>query len=175
MYKSILLTIGLLLLVPHNVVAETVNRNQADAPFAVVELFTSEGCSSCPPAESNLVYFTEKARTEGKRIFPIELHVDYWDYLGWKDPFAQNKFTQRQRMYAQLKRLSSIYTPHMIINGKHMPPGYDRKKAEKLIAEELQNPAASHLSLKLIEKNTQTIALDYSLGGKHQGYLEAME
>jgi hypothetical protein len=87
------------------------SAEQARAPV-VVELFTSQGCSSCPPADELLAQMAHR-----DDIIPLSLHVDYWDYLGWKDPFAQPKFTLRQKAYARSGGWRRIYTPQMVING----------------------------------------------------------
>lgn len=84
----------------------------ATAEAVVVELFTSQGCSSCPPADALL---GEIAQRDG--VIALSLHVDYWDYLGWKDIFAQPAFTARQRGYARAAGSTMIYTPQMIIGG----------------------------------------------------------
>lgn len=83
----------------------------ADSPV-VVELFTSQGCSSCPPADKMLHTLAER-----DDVIALALHVDYWDYIGWKDEFAQPKFTKRQRAYAIEGKRRSIYTPQMVVNG----------------------------------------------------------
>lgn len=83
----------------------------------VIELFTSEGCSSCPPAEARLN--TYAAHPELWRTFvPMAFHVDYWDYLGWRDRFAQPEFSKRQRRYAALRKVRTVYTPAFIVNGR---------------------------------------------------------
>ncbi|HBP18396.1 MAG TPA: hypothetical protein DEA08_11505, partial [Planctomycetes bacterium] len=73
--------------------------SSARRPFAVVELFTSEGCSSCPPAEQLLNEISAHARRQGRNVICLAWHVDYWDRLGWKDPFASSRHTVRQRLY----------------------------------------------------------------------------
>ena len=89
----------------------------AGEPFAVVELFTSQGCNSCPGAEAVLRDLSAHARSSGLRIFPIEWHVDYWDRLGWPDPFGAPEHSQRQRSYARALGQRGPYTPQIIING----------------------------------------------------------
>ena len=79
----------------------------------VVELFTSQGCSSCPPADELLHYLSKK---DG--VIALSLHVDYWDYIGWKDSFAQPRFTKRQKGYAHAAGSRSVYTPQMVIGGQ---------------------------------------------------------
>ena len=86
-------------------------------PFAVVELFASEGCSSCPPADELLSAITTAARSQKKRIFTLSFQVDYWNYLGWQDPFSSPENSQRQQQYARFLP-GGVYTPEMIINGK---------------------------------------------------------
>jgi hypothetical protein len=81
----------------------------------VVELFTSEGCSSCPPADK-LVAAAQKEFNKGTIV--LCYHVDYWDRLGWKDPFSKSAYSQRQRQYAEHLSLESVYTPQIVVNGK---------------------------------------------------------
>ena len=78
----------------------------------VVELFTSQGCSSCPPADANLRDLSERPD-----IVALSLHVNYWDYIGWKDPFASDKTTERQHLYASSLKQKFVYTPEMVIDG----------------------------------------------------------
>lgn len=89
-----------------------------DKPIVVVELFTSEGCSSCPPADRLLSKIVDST-DEDVEVFGLSFHVDYWDYIGWKDPYANQAYTSRQRAYGRKFGLRSIYTPQMIVNGKH--------------------------------------------------------
>jgi hypothetical protein len=84
---------------------------------SLLELYTSEGCSSCPPAESWLSRLTTDVRL-WKEIVPVAFHVDYWDDLGWKDRFAKGEYTSRQRSYAGVWGLSSVYTPGFVFNGQ---------------------------------------------------------
>ena len=92
---------------------------RAADPLVVVELYTSQGCSSCPPADKLLGELSSR-----KDVLPLALHVDYWDYIGWKDIFANPAHTQRQRAYARVKGSRSIYTPQMVIGGKDHVIGY---------------------------------------------------
>ena len=81
---------------------------QGGKPFALVELFTSEGCSSCPPADELLSEIAAQARTTKRPIVALAFHVDYWDRLGWKDPFSDSTYTQRQYAYAAVLHSSSV-------------------------------------------------------------------
>lgn len=97
------------------------NPGMASPPgFAVVELFTSEGCSSCPPAEAMLARLEEESRAEHLSVYTMEWHVDYWDDLGWKDPFDLPQATGRQEEYAK-SRGSGVFTPQAVLNGVMFP------------------------------------------------------
>jgi hypothetical protein len=93
-------------------------------PVTLVELYTSEGCSSCPPAEAYLG--TLKSSPElWKGVFPLAFHVDYWDGLGWKDRFARPEYTARQRAYADRLHQDSVYTPEFVVNGREWRGFFD--------------------------------------------------
>jgi len=83
----------------------------------LVEVYSSQGCSSCPPAEKWLEQFKSHEQLF-KKFIPINFHVDYWDHIGWKDPYAQRQFTQRQRRYSNLNYIHNIATPGFVVNGK---------------------------------------------------------
>jgi hypothetical protein len=111
----------------------------------VVELFTSQGCSSCPPADA---YLGELAKRPN--VLALGFHVDYWDYIGWKDPYASKVGTQRQRLYRRTFDLSYVYTPQMVVNGEAQAVGSERVDVEsalKKVAARL--PAGPSLSLDL--------------------------
>jgi hypothetical protein len=102
----------------------------AGAPLTVVELFTSQGCSACPPADALL---GEIARQPD--ILALSEHVDYWDYLGWHDPYAMASMTVRQRAYARSLGLKYVYTPQVVVQGLLQAAGTDRAAVLKAIAE----------------------------------------
>jgi hypothetical protein len=105
-------------------------------PAALLELFTSEGCSSCPPADEALAEITDRAKARGARVFTLELHVDYWNYLGWADPFSSPVHGQRQAAYAQ-RFGSGVYTPELVVNGRSELLGTDTRGARARIDEAL--------------------------------------
>lgn len=104
-------------------------------PEVVVELFSSEGCSSCPPADEVL---RELSREPG--VLALEMHVDYWNDLGWADPFSSRTFTDRQRAYATHLAKSGIYTPQAVVDGRDELVGSDARKLRALVAEAKQRP-----------------------------------
>ena len=97
-------------------------------PKAVFELYTSQGCSSCPPADARL---TALSRDPG--VVALTLHVDYWDYLGWKDTLAKPHFSERQRAYAQGRGDRGVYTPQIVINGEFACAGSDDKDFDRAL------------------------------------------
>jgi hypothetical protein len=138
------------------------NAAWASEPFAVVELFGSEGCSSCPPADHVLSELTYRARAQKERIFTLSFHVDYWNYLGWKDPFSSKQFTQRQYQYAESLKNTSVYTPQMIINGKEAFVGSNRSLANQLIEDALRIPASNSVHVELTSADQQDIIVSYT-------------
>ncbi|MEM7599590.1 MAG: DUF1223 domain-containing protein [Pseudomonadota bacterium] len=114
---------------------------QAQERPVLVELFTSQGCSSCPPADALL---HELAKRDN--VIALAMHVDYWDYIGWKDSFAQPEFTARQRAYARLGNRKMVYTPQMVINGMDHVVGSNPKDTDAMIAAHHQLPTEVDLS-----------------------------
>jgi len=100
-------------------------------PLTVVELYTSQGCSSCPRADAYLGELADRAERE--RLLPLSFHVDYWDYLGWKDPYSSRKNSDRQRLYAQYMEQRYVYTPQMVIQGTYQVTGSDRASVDHAI------------------------------------------
>ncbi len=110
---------------------------------ALVELYTSEGCDSCPPADRWLSSLGPKGLVPGKLV-PIALHVDYWDYIGWKDPYAKPEFTLRQGLHAQLKRSRRVQTPQVILQGQDFR-GWATGAFERELARINARPAAAEV------------------------------
>lgn len=101
----------------------------------IVELFSSEGCSSCPPADVALAELSSAARSDGVTVVGLEHHVDYWDRLGWKDPFSSSTSTARQTRYASARGGDSIFTPEAVVDGVVSLVGSRRSALEQVIGE----------------------------------------
>jgi hypothetical protein len=115
--------------------------------FVVLELFTSEGCSSCPPADELLAKIQKESH--GKPVYALAYHVDYWDRLGWKDLYSNSQFSKRQMQYENWLHLSSLYTPQLIINGKSAFVGSDESAIRKAISKQLASNEAASLTLQV--------------------------
>src|SRR6202163_4987217 len=99
-------------------------------PRAVIELFTSQGCSSCPPADKLL----SELRNDST-LLTLSLPIDYWDYLGWKDTLAMPTHTARQKAYSQARGDREVYTPQVVVNGVAQPLGSDRAEIERAVTQ----------------------------------------
>jgi hypothetical protein len=109
----------------------------------LVELFTSEGCSSCPPADFFLSHLLKDQPVPGVHVIALSEHVDYWNQLGWADPFSTRGYTERQGQYAQTLRDQGPYTPQMVVDGVTGLVGSDAHKALQVIAEAAKTPKAN--------------------------------
>lgn len=130
-------------------------------PKAVLELFTSQGCSSCPPADALMQNFAAR-----KDLVALTFHVDYWDYLGWKDTLANPKFSSRQRSYAKHRGDGRIYTPQMVINGAAHSLGSSEKDIDNAIAEHEVTFAKSRVSVQMRMETGQIVI---ETGGAPEG------
>jgi hypothetical protein len=109
----------------------------------IIELYTSQGCSSCPPADEFVAMLAANPR-----ILPLALHVDYWDYIGWADKFAQGKFSERQRAYARAIGSRTIYTPQLIIGGLDRIEGFAPEETATQLQKHLAVVPAVDLSIE---------------------------
>jgi hypothetical protein len=114
-------------------------------PKPVVELFTSQGCSSCPPADALLVELAQRGQ-----VIALSMHVDYWNYIGWADPYSDAGASERQRAYKHVLRKPYVYTPQMVIDGQAEAVGSERAAVAKRIA---QARALPHITLAVERKN----------------------
>jgi len=114
---------------------------------ALVELYTSEGCDSCPPADQWLSsLFSQGFRPD--QVVPLALHVDYWDYIGWKDPYAKHRFSERQRKLAALRRPAFVYTPQVVLQGQDFRR-WDSDRFTEEVTRINSKPARARLALAI--------------------------
>jgi hypothetical protein len=126
---------------------------------ALVELYTSEGCSSCPPADRWLA--TLGRRYAPASVVPLALHVDYWDYIGWKDPYAKREFSLRQRKLSQLQRMALVYTPQVVLQGRDWRLWGSRAFDEEVARINAQ-PAKARLKLELLGTRAKGLEVEAS-------------
>jgi hypothetical protein len=130
--------------------------------FAVLELFTSQGCSSCPPADAVLGTY---ALENNPNIIPLAFHVDYWNYIGWKDPFSKAQFSKRQRNYAYMMKAQGNYTPQLIINGKRELVGSRESEIKDIVAAELAIKKQNTIAIKKATLNNNQVEVAYDFDG----------
>src|ERR1700726_4581048 len=125
-------------------------RGDSSRTPVLVELFTSEGCSSCPPADALLEKLDRSQPVNGAELIVLSEHVDYWNDIGWKDPYSSHEYSERQRAYAARYGRSGIYTPQMVVDGH----------AELVGSDELG-------AIEAVEKETRFVKVPLSLSGVH--------
>ena len=116
-----------------------VSVNEAKTPV-LIELYTSEGCPTCPPADKNLIYLEQDQPVEDVEIITLALHVDYWNTLDWKDVFSSPIFSRRQQIYSKQFKINGTFTPQMIVNGEYQFVGSRLEEATKAISKAAKNP-----------------------------------
>lgn len=138
------------------------NNKSLKKGIAVLELFTSEGCSSCPPADALM----GKIQNEYKdgQVYVLAYHVDYWDKQGWKDIFSNSDYTQRQYDYAKWLGIQPVYTPQVVINGKSEHIASQESIVRASIAKALAKPTAANVILKANKKN-DVLKVTYTVNG----------
>jgi len=136
----------------------------ADKGFAVIELFTSEGCSSCPPADA-VIAKVEKESTD-KPVYILAFHVDYWNRLGWKDVFSSAAYSARQGQYARWLNLSSVYTPQVVVNGRTEFVGSEEGTLRNAINNYLAKSAGAQIELSSVKINPNKAEVQYQTQGK---------
>ena len=138
--------------------------DETATPFALVELFTSEGCSSCPPADLLLGEIVKDARTRRRRVYCLSFHVDYWNGLGWRDPYSDSAFSRRQQEYASVFNSDRVYTPQMVVNGSAEFVGSDRTRARDHIDHALKQPVRTSVKLSEVEqKDPNSVLLGFEV------------
>lgn len=161
-YVLILLTVlGLSAMLPDNALTKPAAR-----PVVVLELFTSQGCSSCPAADRTLQELTEKASRSGQAVYGLSFHVDYWNRLGWKDPFSSKQFTDRQRQYDRTLQ-TQTYTPQLVVNGRQGIIGGQRGRIEQAIQAIQQQPASAFVGVDgNLTRTGKQVTVNYELSAK---------
>jgi hypothetical protein len=136
----------------------------------LVELFTSEGCSSCPPADALLRQVNGTQTSGGQLVVGISEHVTYWNSLGWSDPFSSSVYTERQNAYSERFHLEGVYTPQMVINGAEQIVGSDR--AALLRAVQQEEEARPRMSLRIVSLSVaqNTLTVNFSTSGELPGH-----
>jgi len=126
-----------------NALAGQCSARSGERTAALVELYTSEGCSSCPPADR---WLSALGGRYAERVVPLSLHVDYWDYIGWKDPYAKARFSMRQRKMSQLQRAAFVYTPEVLLQGREFR-AWGSAAFDAAVAQINARPARAQISL----------------------------
>ncbi|MEP6951194.1 MAG: DUF1223 domain-containing protein, partial [Ginsengibacter sp.] len=126
---------------------------------AVLELFTSQGCSSCPAADRLLGSYTSK-----ENVIALSFHVDYWDRLGWKDPFSSKTFTERQYNYASALR-AEVYTPQLVVNGQSEMIGSEESKISAAVNKILAQEPNANLSIKTAKPENGQVSINFITSG----------
>jgi hypothetical protein len=146
-------------LLPALAIAVGLGQAAEAGPKAVVELFTSQGCSSCPPADAFLAELAER-----DDVIALSLHVDYWDYLGWKDTFGRPEHAERQYAYAKVRGDGKVFTPQMVVNGLDGVVGSNREAVEELLQ-------GADLPLDVsVKRNGGALDIVVAPGGQALGY-----
>ena len=138
----------------------------AYAPIVVLELFTSQGCSSCPPADALLEQVNAQ---QADNIFALSYHVDYWNYIGWTDPFSKANYSKKQNAYNYKFKSRSNYTPQLVVNGKEHFVGSNRSKLLSKISSYSQVKAENAVTISNLKRDGNTINVDYKVAGNLKG------
>ena len=120
-------------------------------PATVLEIYTSQGCYSCPPADRLLARLGEEASAHGRMLVPLAFHVDYWNYIGWTDPFSSQNWTERQRGYARVLNQRSIYTPQLVVDGWRQCVGSDERSVRREIERASREASAARVDLQVVD------------------------
>ncbi len=135
------------------------NSSNPNKGFAVIELFTSEGCSSCPPADELVAKIQKESNNQP--VYILAYHVDYWNRLGWKDVFSNHAYSERQYQYSKWLKLSGVYTPQVVVNGRKEFVGSEEGTMRNAIKSGLQNIAAGQLHLVNVKSDNHQIEVQY--------------
>ena len=143
--------LALAVIAPTHLYCDGATQPASSRRAVVVELFTAEGCSSCPPADELLGRLSKQTFPDGLEVVPLGLHVDYWNAQGWKDRFSSADYTQRQERYAQRFHLPDLYTPQMVIEGSVAVTGNDVPAVLRAVSAAAQRPQLAEVQLSTSE------------------------
>jgi hypothetical protein len=144
--NKIFLGLSLLLSISHHAIAAECSAKSGVATVPLLELYTSEGCSSCPPADK----WMSGIKTD--KVTPLAFHVDYWDYIGWKDKFSKAEYSDRQRKIAAFGGAGFVYTPQFVMNGRDFK-GWDNSRLNQSVTATQKLASRANLSLDAVQEN----------------------
>lgn len=148
--------------------AAPVMAQQSNEGFAFLELFTSEGCSSCPSADKNLERIAATAETNSQNVYTLSWHVDYWNRLGWKDPYSSDQFTRRQNEYANQFKSDRVYTPQLVVNGQIEFVGSKQKESDRAVKLALDLKPNAAIQIKASQQGKK-VQVDWQAAGLGAG------
>lgn len=143
------------------VLISSANCAQNDKSIVVLELFTSQGCSSCPSADKAL----NEVKKANTNVIVMSYHVDYWNYIGWKDPFSNSKYADKQRFYAQKFASQTIYTPQTVVNGETHFVGSDKTILDDKLKTYSSKTNENTIKLSQIERLGDAYSFNYEVSG----------
>ena len=139
-------------------------KTETYPPFVLFQLFTSQGCSSCPPADRLLEQV--KKETQNPNVIVMSYHVDYWNKLGWKDPFSKRKYTELQYKYARKFNSSSVYTPQLVVNGNDHFTGSNKSKLKRSLKQYASKKVTNSIIISNINKQKRIVNIDYEINSE---------
>jgi hypothetical protein len=146
------------------ILALTFSSSGQNTPV-IVELYTSQGCSSCPAADKNLTEILKNAEAAGLPIYGLSFHVDYWNNIGWKDPYSNKEYTERQKMYGEKFHTNGIYTPQIVINGSAEFVGSNKDEINRYIQFSLAQKPKYQLTLSGLERVKGALKFNFEVNG----------
>ncbi len=152
--RKLLITFSLINLVAQPAIAAECSAKSGAQTVPLLELYTSEGCSSCPPADKWL----SELKPDPSKVIPLAFHVDYWDYIGWKDKFSKSEYSDRQRKTAAFEGASYVYTPQFVLNGRDFRDA-DDSRLNQAISSNQKFASRANLSLNAVTETNGTFTL----------------
>ena len=147
-------------------IAPVENPTPEEPGLILLELFTSQGCSSCPPADRVLAELATEADAGDLPVVALSYHVDYWNRLGWADPYSQAQFSDRQRAYAQKLADQRVYTPQLIVQGRSGHVGSREREIRAAIRQAQNTPPLTNIELRVDRLSDSSLSLHYHLSGR---------